>query len=103
MLLFGILFFSAPMVSQDQVEPKPDQSSLRVIVAANGQIKINGETVERVNLRSRVQDLLKTRTDKTAVVIAAPAIPFGAVVNVIDIVRNAGATKVGLLVGEPGR
>jgi biopolymer transport protein ExbD len=101
-LLSGV-FFSARLVSQERAEPRPDQKSLRVIVDANGQIKINGETVERASLKTRLQDLLKGMTEKTAVVIAAPAIPFSAVARVIDIVRDAGFTKVGLLMGEPVR
>ena len=95
--------FLSATLAQAQAPAQPEQDALRVTVDANGVIKIDSETIERDKLRARVEELLKDRTNKTAIVAASPALPFATVVTVINAVRNAGASKVGLLAVNPAR
>src|SRR5688572_33282485 len=95
--------FLSATLAQAQAPTPPEQDALRVTVDANGVIKIDSETIERVKLQARVEELLKDRTNKVAIVAASPALPFATVVTVINAVRNAGASKVGLLAVNPAR
>jgi biopolymer transport protein TolR len=82
-----------PPVSQPQ--PEPD-----IIVAQvldGGSLKINEQAVAWEALRSRLEEILRSRANHTAFVRGNAAVEFQIVAKVIDVMQSAGISSVGLL------
>jgi len=62
-----------------------------------GIIKINQDEVEERFLGNQLQEIFKTRNDRTIFVNADGDLLFNDVVHVIDIAKGAGVDKVGLM------
>jgi biopolymer transport protein ExbD len=62
-----------------------------------GIIKINQDEVELRYLADRLQDIFKTRNDRTIFINADSDLLFNEVVELIDIAKGAGIDKVGLM------
>ena len=62
-----------------------------------GTIKINQDDVELRYLGDQLQDIFKTRNDRTAFVNGDPDLLYNDVVEVIDIAKGAGVDKIGLM------
>ncbi|HLH29746.1 MAG TPA: biopolymer transporter ExbD [Terriglobia bacterium] len=79
--------------------PPPDELNKTIIVSIdkNGTIKINQTEVELRYLGDQLQDIFKTRNDRTAFVNADPELLFNDVAQVIDVAKGAGVDKVGLM------
>src|SRR6187397_1465505 len=79
--------------------PPPDEANKTVVVSIDksGQIKINQDEVELRYLGERLQDVFKTRNDRTMFVQGDPDLLFNDVVQVIDVAKGAGVDKVGLM------
>ena len=60
-------------------------------------VKINQETVAWDQLAGRLRDIYKMRADRVAFVRSADDVDFQYVADAIDIAREAGVEKVGLL------
>ena len=75
----------------------PPPKALVVQMDADGTLKINQEPVTLDVLSSRLAEVFKTRADKTCFVKAARALDFGDVAHVIDVMKSAGADRVGLM------
>jgi biopolymer transport protein TolR len=60
-------------------------------------LKINQETVKWEDLQSRLHDIFKIRAERIAFVRGDDDIDFEYVADIIDIARNAGVNRVGLL------
>jgi len=60
-------------------------------------LKINQETVKWDDLQSRLHDIFKIRAERVAFVSGNDDVDFEYVANVIDIARDAGVDRVGLL------
>jgi biopolymer transport protein ExbD len=83
-------------------QPAPGQKSVseKVIVLSmdrNGILRINQEEVELGNLFARLEDILKTRGDRTVFVQGDNDLLFNDVVQMIDIARGAGAARIGIM------
>ena len=52
------------------------------------------------DLGARLNDALKVRSDKTVFFRAGGAVPYGRVVEVMDVVRGAGAERIGIVTGS---
>jgi len=63
----------------------------------NGVIRINQEEVEPSHLIERLQDIFKTRNDRTIFVQGDNALLFNDVAQVIDAAKGAGVTRIGLM------
>jgi biopolymer transport protein TolR len=73
---------------------------IQVAWSAQGQapdLKINQETVKWEDLQGRLHDIFKTRAERVAFVRGDDDVDFEYVANVIDIARDAGVDRVGLL------
>ena len=73
---------------------------IQVIWGAQNQppaLKINQETVKWEDLQSRLHDIFKMRAERIAFVRGDDDVDFEYVANVIDIAREAGVDRVGLL------
>jgi biopolymer transport protein TolR len=80
-------------------QPPPDELNKTIIVSIdkNGTIKINQTEVELRYLGDQLQDIFKTRNERTAFVNADPELLFNDVAQVIDVAKGAGVDKVGLM------
>ncbi|PYS50660.1 MAG: biopolymer transporter ExbD [Acidobacteria bacterium] len=79
--------------------PPPDQANKTIVVSIDksGQVKINQDEVEIRYLGDRLQEVFKTRNDRTAFVQGDPDLLFNDVAQVIDIAKGAGVDKIGLM------
>src|SRR5579864_9280924 len=94
-------------------QPAPDDKSqpvpidrtivIQVVWGAQNQppaLKINQENVKWEDLRSRLHDIFKIRAERVAFVRGDDDVDFEYVADVIDIAREAGVDRVGLLTKE---
>jgi biopolymer transport protein ExbD len=88
-----------PQPSKDQPnDPVPeDVRTVVVSIDAQGALKINQDAVEKEYLGARLEEIFKTRADRTMFVRGDPEITFGAVAEVIDIAKGALIDKIGLI------
>jgi biopolymer transport protein ExbD len=79
--------------------PPPDQVNKTVVISIDktGTIKINQDVYELRYLGDQLQDIFKTRNERTAFVNADPDLLYKDVVEVIDVAKGAGVDKVGLM------
>ena len=79
--------------------PPPDEANKTIVISVDktGQIKINQDEVEPRYLGDRLQEVFKTRSDRTAFVQGDPDLLFNDVAQVIDIAKGAGVDKIGLM------
>jgi biopolymer transport protein ExbD len=71
-----------------------------VQVLADGTLKLNQQTVSRMGLRERLQEIFKFRADRVAFVRGENPVEFQVVAQVIDDMHAAGISSVGLLTPE---
>lgn len=71
-----------------------------VQVRANGEVLINQELIKWDNLEPRLYDIFKERAEKVAFVKGDDSVEFGQVAKAIDIMREAGIDKVGLMTAK---
>jgi biopolymer transport protein ExbD len=79
--------------------PPPDQANRTIVVSIDqfGTIKINQDQFEKRDLGPQLQNIFKTRNERTMFVNAHPDLLYYQVVEVIDIAKGAGVDKVGLI------
>jgi len=79
--------------------PPPDELNKTVVVTIekSGTIKINQDDVELRYLGDKLQEIFKTRNERTMFVQGDPDLLFNDVVQVIDVAKGAGVDKVGLM------
>ncbi len=82
-----------------QQPPPPSALNRTIVVSIDGanQISINQERVESRDLGPRLQDIFKTRIDRTIFINADANLIFNDVANVIDIAKGVGIDKIGLM------
>jgi biopolymer transport protein ExbD len=79
--------------------PPPDEANKTIVVSIDeaGQIKINQAEVELRFLGDRLQEIFKTRNERTMFVNADPQLLYRDVIEVIDVSKGAGVDKIGLM------
>lgn len=79
--------------------PPPDELNKTVVVSIdkNGTIKVNQDVFELRYLGDKLQDIFKTRNDRTVFVQGDPELLFNDVIQIIDVAKGAGVDKVGLM------
>jgi len=79
--------------------PPPDEVNRTIVVTRDraGIIKINQKEVDMRYLGQELQEIFKTRNDRTIFVNADPDLLFNDVIQIIDIAKGAGVDKVGLM------
>lgn len=82
-----------------EVLPPPD-STIVVQVASDGKVMINQTPSTWNDLGTTLEDVFKTRADKTAFVKGDDDASFGYVARAIDTMRGAGITNVGLITAK---
>jgi biopolymer transport protein TolR len=92
-----------PQPAQDDKSPRVPVDRtivIQVVWGAQNQppvLKINQETVKWEELQSRLHNIFKIRAERIAFVRGDDDIDFKYVADVIDIARDAGVKRVGLL------
>jgi biopolymer transport protein TolR len=89
-----------PNPNQEKQQDQPDIRTVVVSVDATGALKINQDDVQKEYLGARLEDIFKTRADRTMFVRGDKNVNFGAVAEVIDIAKGAGIDKIGLITQE---
>jgi biopolymer transport protein ExbD len=76
-----------------------------VFLSLNGsrQLFLNNTPVTQSELTERMQALLKQKPDLNLVLRADKSVPHGEVMEVLDLVRNAGVTQFGIAVEGKSR
>ncbi|MBI2149604.1 MAG: biopolymer transporter ExbD [Acidobacteria bacterium] len=82
-----------------QLPPPPDEANKTIVVSIDsaGSIKINQDEVELRYLGDRLQEIFKTRNERTMFVNADPDLLYKDVIEVIDVSKGAGVDKIGLM------
>jgi len=75
------------------------QSKMQLIVTQvePGKVYLNREQVDIQQLPLRLTDILKNRNDKTVFYSADDELNYGSVMLTMDIIRNSGADKIGII------
>jgi biopolymer transport protein ExbD len=75
------------------------QSKMQLIVTQvePRKVYLNREQVDIQQLPLRLTDILKNRNDKTVFYSADDELDYGSVMQTMDIIRNSGAEKIGII------
>ena len=88
-------------IPQAADRPIPEEYSKRqlvVRVAADGSLRLNTEAVTLATLSERLREAFATRGGDRAVFLDADdKVPYGSVVQIMDLCRGAGANTIGVL------
>ncbi len=82
-----------PQVPQSRAEP----DIVVIQVLDGGTLKINQQPVTWEALRGKLEEVFKTRANRTAFVRGDSTVEFQLVAKVIDVMQSAGISSVGLL------
>lgn len=86
-----------PAPPNSQPDTITQQATIVVQVFGDGKVKINEESATWDGLGARLDQIFKQRAQKIAFVKGDDTVYFGDVARAIDIMREAGIDKVGLL------
>jgi len=89
------LMADLPQPAEVPADPQP--AAIVVQVFADGSLRINQEAVEWDGLSGRLQQIFGSRANHTAFVRGDGALEFQLVARVIDVMRAAGVSSVGLM------
>lgn len=81
---------------QQQTDAMADRTVV-VQILANGSLMINQEETTWETMGSRLEEVFKARAEKVAFVKGEDEVRFHVVARAIDIMRNSGIEKVGLI------
>ena len=107
LVLLIIMMLIAPMLQQGvslrlptatNTVDKPESADQTVIaVAANKEIYLNAKPIREADLAQRVTDTLEGKTEKIVLIRADEEVEYGAVMAVMDQLRQAAIEDVGLI------
>src|SRR6185436_4570495 len=86
---------TVPQPSLSQARPRSEP--LVLSLSEDGIIRLNQEAIESASLLLRLQDVLRTRSDRTLFVQADDGVLYNDVARLIDVARGAGADRIGLM------
>ena len=75
----------------------PPSPSVVLEYHGDGRMAINSQPVTIAELHQRLSALYRERTDRTLYVMADGVLPYGRIVEAIDIAKGAGVDKVGIV------
>jgi biopolymer transport protein ExbD len=79
--------------------PPPPSNSTTVVISIeeDNLLTVNRNPVDIADLESRLKDIFSARSDKTVFVKASGKVPYGKVVQAMDIARGAGVERIGII------
>jgi biopolymer transport protein ExbD len=80
-----------------EVQADPQPEAIVVQVLADGSLRINQDAVLWDALRGRLEQIFGSRASRTAFVRGDGALEFQVIAKVIDVMRAAGVSSVGLM------
>jgi biopolymer transport protein ExbD len=83
-----------PPPNQPEQKTPPNQV---VLALEEGAITVNKNPVAVEELGSRLRDIFQSRSDKTIFVRAMGTVPYGRVVQAMDIAKGAGVERIGII------
>ena len=83
-----------PPPNQPEQKTPPNQV---VLALEEGAITVNKTPVAVEELGSRLRDIFQSRSDKTIFVRAMGTVPYGRVVQAMDIAKGAGVERIGII------
>jgi len=77
----------------------PDEANKTIVISKDklGVIKINQDVYQLTELGPRLQEIFKTRNERTVFINGDPDILFNEVSELIDVAKGAGIDKIGLM------
>src|SRR5512134_2305059 len=79
-------------------QPRTESQSNQVVLALEEQaITVNRNPVTLEDLEARLRDVYQARSDKTIFVRATAGVPYGRVVQAMDIAKGAGVERIGII------
>jgi biopolymer transport protein ExbD len=107
LVLLIIMMLVAPMLEQgvsvtlpkaaNATEKPQSQDQTIVAIAANKSTYVNAQPVAEVELGQRVADILASKNEKIVIIRADEEVEYGAVMGVMDQLRQAGVEDIGLI------
>jgi biopolymer transport protein TolR len=86
-----------PAETQTPTQATPDISQIVLNYTADRRIAINNQDVPLGELGERLRTIFEERKEKTMFIMGAGALRYGEIVEVIDVAKGAGVTKVGIV------
>ena len=77
--------------------PRTPPTSIVLEYTADGRMAINSSPVDLKDLDTRLRDLYAQRNDKTLYLMGDGTLPYGRIVEAIDIAKGAGVERVGVV------
>jgi len=107
LVLLIIMMLIAPMLQQgvslrlptaSNTVDKPESQDQTVIsIAANKEVYLNAKPIREVDLAQKITDILEGKTEKIVLIKADEEVEYGAVMGVMDQLRQAAIEDVGLI------
>ena len=107
LVLLIIMMLIAPMLQQgvslrlptatNTVDKPESQDQTVISVAANKEIYLNAKPIREADLAQRLTDLVEGKTEKIVLIKADEEVEYGAVMAVMDQLRQAAIEDVGLI------
>jgi biopolymer transport protein ExbD len=111
LVLLIIMMLIAPLLQQgvDLVLPtasntteKPDTADQTVVyIDAQAKLYVNAIEVTQADAVSRIQNVMETQADRTVYLKGDREAPYGAIMSMMDALREAGIETVGLIADKP--
>ena len=107
LVLLIIMMLIAPMLQQgvslrlptatNTVDKPESQDQTVISIAANKEVYLNAKPIREVDLAQKVTDILEGKTEKIVLIKADEEVEYGAVMGVMDQLRQAAIEDVGLI------
>jgi biopolymer transport protein ExbD len=91
------LDISLPQPPPPNQPEQRSQSNQVVLALEEGVITVNKTPVAVEELESRLRDIYQARSDKTIFVRATGTVPYGRVVQAMDLAKAAGVERIGII------
>ena len=91
------LDISLPQPPPPNQPEQKSQSNQVVLALEEGVITINKNPVTIEELEARLRDVYQSRSDKTIFVRATGTVPYGRVVQAMDLAKAAGVERIGII------
>ena len=88
-------------IPQVRANSPSDQTEIVVSVDSHGVLSLNREPVTRSELANRLAQMLRERPVKTVFLSADDENAYDEVVSVMDLIRHAGAARIGAILAPP--
>jgi biopolymer transport protein TolR len=91
------LDISLPQPPPPNTPPENQPSNQVVLSLEEGAITVNKTPVSLEELGARLRDIYQARSDKTMFIKASGTVPYGKVVQAMDIARGSGVERIGII------